>query len=85
MAEQVGYSTPYRLQHLLDERSGMQMPCAEIRQYAVEHLKSETDILAIDETGFQAGRAISRRAGTVLRYDWTFGELPGGCVYVLYQ
>jgi len=26
--------------------------CRRIKQYAVEHLKSKADILAIDETGF---------------------------------
>ena len=52
MAEQVGYSNPYRLQHLLGRAQwDADAVCAIVRQYAVEQLKSKTDILAIDETG----------------------------------
>ena len=52
MAEQVGYANPYRFQHLLGRAQwSADAVCAVLRQYAVEHLKSETDILAIDQTG----------------------------------
>ena len=52
MAEQVGYANPYRFQHLLGRAHwDADAVCAEIRQYALEQLKSQTDILAIDETG----------------------------------
>ena len=48
-----------RLQHLLGRAHwDADAVCAEIRQYAVEHLKSQTDILAIDETGFLKGNVI---------------------------
>ena len=87
MAEQVGYANPYRFQHLLGRAQwNADAVCAEIRQYAVEHLKSQTDILAIDETGnLYARRAISRGAGAVLWHNWTFRELPSRCIYVLHQ
>jgi SRSO17 transposase len=46
MAEQVGYSNPYRLQHLLGRAQwDADAVCADVRQYAVEHLNSETEIL----------------------------------------
>ena len=52
MAEQVGYANPYRFQHLLGRAQwNADAVVAFVRQYAVEHLKSQTDILAIDETG----------------------------------
>ncbi len=48
MAEQMGYVNPYRLQHLLGRTQwDADAVCVEIRQYAVEHLKSDPDILAI--------------------------------------
>jgi SRSO17 transposase len=38
MAEQVGYSNPYRLQHLLGRAQwDADAVCADVRQYAVEH------------------------------------------------
>lgn len=47
--------------------------CAEIMHYAVEHLKSETDILAIDETGFLKQKEQS--VGVQVQYYGTTGHL----------
>ena len=47
--------------------------CAEIRQYAFEHLKSQTDILAIDETGFLKQKEQS--VGVQVQYYGTTGHL----------
>jgi len=47
--------------------------CAEIRQYAVEHLKSQTDILAIDETGFL--KQGEQSVGVQVQYYGTTGHL----------
>ncbi len=53
MAEQVGYTNPYRLQHLLGRaRWDEEQICAEVRDYVVEHLDDGTGILAVDETSF---------------------------------
>lgn len=47
--------------------------CAEIRQYALEHLKSQTDILAIDETGFLKQK--DQSVGVQVQYYGTTGHL----------
>jgi len=74
MAEQVGYSNPYRLQHLLGRAQwDADAVCAEIRQYALEHLKSQTDILAIDETGFL--KQGEQSVGVQVQYYGTMGYL----------
>lgn len=74
MAEQVGYSNPYRLQHLLGRAQwDADAVCAEIRQYAFEHLKSQTDILAIDETGFL--KQGEQSVGVQVQYYGTTGHL----------
>lgn len=74
MAEQVGYSTPYRLQHLLGRAQwNADAVCAEVRQSAVAHLKSETDILAIDETGFL--KQGEQSVGVQVQYYGTTGHL----------
>lgn len=74
MAEQVGYANPYRFQHLLGRAQwNADAVCAEIRQYAVEHLKSETDILAIDETGFL--KQGEQSVGVQVQYYGTTGHL----------
>ncbi|MDV2993588.1 MAG: IS701 family transposase ISCARN75 [Chroococcidiopsis sp. SAG 2025] len=74
MAEQVGYSNPYRFQHLLGRAQwNADAVCAEIRKYAVEHLKSETDILAIDETGFL--KQGEQSVGVQVQYYGTTGHL----------
>jgi SRSO17 transposase len=74
MAEQVGYSNPYRLQHLLGRAQwDADAVCAFVRQYAVEHLKSETDILAIDETGFL--KQGEQSVGVQVQYYGTTGHL----------
>ena len=74
MAEQVGYSNPYRLQHLLGRAQwDADAVCAEIRQYAVEHLNSQKDILAIDETGFL--KQGEQSVGVQVQYYGTTGHL----------
>ncbi|MDV2994519.1 MAG: IS701 family transposase ISCARN75 [Chroococcidiopsis sp. SAG 2025] len=74
MAEQVGYANPYRFQHLLGRAQwNADAVCAEIRKYAVEHLKSETDILAIDETGFL--KQGEQSVGVQVQYYGTTGHL----------
>lgn len=74
MAEQVGYSNPYRLQHLLGRAQwDADAVCVDVRQYAVEHLKSETDILAIDETGFL--KQGEESVGVQVQYYGTTGHL----------
>lgn len=74
MSEQVGYVNPYRFQHLLGRAQwNADAVCAEIRQYAVEHLKSETDILAIDETGFL--KQGEQSVGVQVQYYGTTGHL----------
>lgn len=53
MSEQVGYTNPYRLQHLLSRaRWDAEEVCAEVRDYVVEYLDDGAAILAIDETCF---------------------------------
>jgi len=53
MAEQVGYASPYRLQHLLGRAIwDEEQMCAEVRDYVVEHLDDGAGILAVDETSF---------------------------------
>lgn len=53
MSEQVGYASPYRLQHLLSRAQwDAERLCAEVREYAVEHLDDGAAIVAIDETCF---------------------------------
>jgi SRSO17 transposase len=74
MAEQVGYSNPYRVQHLLGRAQwDADAVCAEIQQYAVAHLKSQTDILAIDETGFL--KQGEQSVGVQVQYYGTTGHL----------
>ncbi|MBD2309884.1 IS701 family transposase [Chroococcidiopsis sp. FACHB-1243] len=74
MAEQVGYSNPYKLQHLLGRAQwDADAVCAEIRQYALEQLKSQTDILAIDETGFL--KQGEQSVGVQVQYYGTTGHL----------
>ncbi|WP_051033270.1 IS701 family transposase [Chroococcidiopsis thermalis] len=74
MAEQVGYVNPYRFQHLLGRAQwSADAVCAEVRQYAMEHLKSETDILAIDETGFL--KQGEQSVGVQVQYYGTTGHL----------
>ncbi|MBV8884200.1 MAG: transposase [Chroococcidiopsidaceae cyanobacterium CP_BM_RX_35] len=53
MAEQVGYTNPYRLQHLLGRAIwDEEQVCAEVRDYVVEQLDDGAGILAVDETSF---------------------------------
>lgn len=53
MAEQVGYTSPYRLQHLLGRAIwDEEQVCASVRDYLVEHLDDGAGILAVDETSF---------------------------------
>lgn len=74
MAEQVGYANPYRFQHLLGRAQwDANAVCADVRQYAVEHLKSKTDILAIDETGFL--KQGEQSVGVQVQYYGTTGHL----------
>lgn len=73
MAEQAGDRNPYRLQHLLGRGHwDADAVCVEIRQYAVEYLKSETDILAIDETGFL--KQGEQSVGVQVQYYGTTGK-----------
>lgn len=74
MAEQVGYANPYRFQHLLGRAEwNADAVCAKIKQYAVEHLKSKADILAIDETGFL--KQGEQSFGVQVQYYGTTGHL----------
>lgn len=74
MAEQVGYANPYRFQHLLGRAEwNADAVCAEIKQYAVEHLKSKADILAIDETDFF--KQVEQSVGAQGQYYGTTGHL----------
>jgi len=69
MAEQVGYASPYRLQHLLGRAIwDEEQVCAEVRDYVVEHLDDGAGILAVDETSFQEGEE-SVGVGTILWSD----------------
>jgi len=44
MAEQVGYASPYRLQHLLGRAIwDEEQMCAEVRDYVVAHLMMEQE------------------------------------------
>jgi SRSO17 transposase len=76
-----------RFQHLLGRAQwNADAVCAEIRQYAVEHLKSQTDILAIDETGFL--KQGEQSVGVQVQYYGTTGHLENcqvGVIYVLHQ
>lgn len=74
MAEQVGHINPYRFQHLLGRAQwDADAVCADVRQYAVENLNSETDILAIDETGFL--KQGEQSVGVQVQYYGTTGHL----------
>ncbi len=46
--------------------------CAQIRQYTVEHLNSQTDMLAIDQTGFVKHKEQS--VGVQVQYYGTTGK-----------
>jgi SRSO17 transposase len=74
MAEQVGHVNPYRFQHLLGRAQwDADAVCADVRQYAMENLKSQTDILAIDETGFL--KQGEQSVGVQVQYYGTTGHL----------
>lgn len=53
MAEQVGHSNPYRVQHLLGRAQwDAETVTKEVRQYVMDYLGKENVMLAVDETGF---------------------------------
>jgi len=74
MAEQIGDTTPYRVQHLLgraqwDEEQLSQ----EVRHYGIEGLGEPEDIFALDETGFL--KQGNQSVGVQVQYYGTTGHL----------
>jgi len=60
MAEQVGYASPYRLQHLLGRAIwDEEQMCAEVRDYVVEHLDDGAGIWPWTKPASLKGRRIS--------------------------
>jgi SRSO17 transposase len=74
VAEQVGDTNPYRVQHLLG-RAHWDADAAihEIRQYAIEYLNDSLELLAIDETGFL--KQGDKSVGVQVQYYGTTGHL----------
>jgi len=59
-AEQVGYASPYRLQHLLGRAIwDEEQMCAEVRDYVVEHLDDGAGIWPWTKPASLRGRRIS--------------------------
>lgn len=74
MAEQVGDTTPYRVQHLLGRAQWDESQlCQEVRQYGIEELSEPDDIFAIDETGFL--KQGNHSVGVQVQYYGTTGHL----------
>lgn len=74
MAEQIGDTTPYRVQHLLGRAQWDEAQlCQEVRQYGMEGLREPEDIFAIDETGFL--KQGNQSVGVQVQYYGTTGHL----------
>lgn len=74
LAEALGGSTPYGIQHLLGRALwDADVVRDELRQYVVDHLVDEGAILVVDETGFlKKGR---HSAGVARQYSGTAGRV----------
>jgi len=74
LAEALGGSTPYGIQHLLGRALwDADVVRDELRQYVVDHLADEGAILVVDETGFlKKGR---HSAGVARQYSGTAGRV----------
>jgi SRSO17 transposase len=72
VAEEVGETTPYAMQHLLDRaRWDCDGVRDELRTYIKETLADPNGVLVIDETGFlKKGRKSVGVEPTVQRYSW---------------
>lgn len=74
LAEALGVSTPYGIQHLLGRALwDVDIIRDELRQYVVDHLHADQDVLVVDETGFlKKGR---HSAGVARQYSGTAGRV----------
>lgn len=74
MAEQLGDTTPYRVQHLLGRAQwDEEQLCQEVRQYGIAGLREPEDIFALDETGFL--KQGNQSVGVQVQYYGTTGHL----------
>jgi SRSO17 transposase len=74
MAEQIGDTTPYRVQHLLGRAQwDEEQLCQEVRQYGIAGLREPEDIFALDETGFL--KQGDQSVGVQVQYYGTTGHL----------
>lgn len=74
MAEQLGHTTPYRVQHLLG-RAVWDADAVrdDLVRYAVEHLGDPEGVLVLDETGFL--KKGSKSCGVARQYSGTAGRI----------
>ena len=74
MAEALGASTPYGIQHLLGRALwDVDVVRDELQGYVVDHLEDEEAILVIDETGFL--KKGQHSAGVARQYSGTAGKV----------
>lgn len=81
LAEQAGYQTPYKLQHLLGRARWSAADVRdELRNYIVEHLGDKAATLALDETGFL--KKGTESVGVQRQYTGTAGRIENSQVGV---
>ena len=81
LAEWMGESAPYRVQHLLDRaRWDADAARDHLREYVLEELSSPTAVLIVDETGFLKKGLHS--AGVKRQYSGTAGRIENSQVGV---
>ena len=74
VAEAVGDTTPYGIQHLLGRaRWDAAEVCKDLRAYIVEHLGDPQAVLVVDETGFL--KKGQHSAGVARQYSGTAGRV----------
>src|SRR5215218_6397719 len=73
LAEVVGNSTPYGIQHLLGRASwDAEALRDDLREYVIEHLADEESVLIVDETGFI--KKGEKSVGVKRQYTGTVGK-----------
>jgi SRSO17 transposase len=74
LAEQLGHTTPYRVQHLLGRAVWDQDAVRDqLQRYVVENLGDPEGVLVIDETGFL--KKGDKSAGVARQYSGTAGRI----------